>query len=74
MTRRDPEERVALPDPDISLDTGEGLVLQMLVDRGFDQLKVSRAIHDYDGDIWVDYFNPMLDKIEKDLGLAFGGR
>lgn len=50
-------------------DAGEQLAYETLCDRGFPAERVAAAIEAYTGDLWSDFFGPMIDEIEGVLGL-----
>ena len=50
-------------------DSGEQMAYEVLRDRGYPEERVAAAIEEYRGDLWNDFFGPMMDEIESVLGL-----
>jgi len=59
------------PKPkDYQYDAGLALTFDTLCDRGYDPLKVAKALDDYGGDMWCDIFGPAIDAAAEAIGLA----
>jgi hypothetical protein len=50
-------------------DAGAQLALDTLSDREVDTREnLQKRIENYDGDLWMDFFGPLMDRLEEALG------